>query len=422
MKSKLALFTLVALLMSAPVVKAASEPGTEINKVWFNHEWTNYTKTTQEFDTDGSGKCLVTIQHNYKYSFALGKYVELTRTLLFHDGRQLLIRELSQQFDQATKSFVDASEITYTYTREGLLQSATARKVNFIISPDLVGTTVQAGNDSRTIGSNDRWMNVSLKLYTHSNRGLLTQYIMELWNPYTKDYEPAQQEFYYYDRNDQLLTTLRQSWKFDSRRWVNGSKEINTYVGALLVKSAEYVFNSEQSRWINTENTLNDYDIDLRLIVITTQALKPSMNQFRTVHKTELTYDFESGNVILKVDKKLNEVTGRLQNHMQTQYSEFCGSITSSIREQAENMDELSQMVLFPNPGKQLFIKANSSSYQAIEVRIMSNDGKLVKSFLQKLNAGENNYELDTADLNDGLYIVQMITDTGTINKNWLKK
>jgi Secretion system C-terminal sorting domain len=415
MKSKFAFSTLAALLMSAVLAIASDQPGTEVKKVWFNHEWTNFTKNTQEFDTDGSGKCLVTIQHNFKYSFAASDYVEQSRTLLFYDSHQQLVRKLNQIYSNTSRTFIDDTEEKFTYTREGLLQSATMRKVEHPLV-GLVGTDAQV-NDSRTIGSNDKWENVSFKTYTYTSLGLLNNYILELWNPFTKDYEPSQQEFYYYDRNNQLLTTLRQAWKFDSRRWTNDSKQINTYMGKLLLKSAEYAFKPEQNRWINTQNTLNDFDIELRLIVSTVQTLVPNSLNLRTSKKTEMTYDLETGNVILVVEKKLNESSGRLQNHIQTVFSDFCGSVTASLRESKL----LTDFNLYPNPGANLNLNIVSDKNETIEVRIIDNSGKLVKSFNEKINTGSNTSEVDTADLSNGLYVIQIVAYDGVKSKNWLK-
>ncbi len=415
MKSKLALSTLAALLMSAVLVTASDQPGTVVNKVWFNHEWTNFTKNTQEFDTDGSGKCLVTIQHNYKYNFAVADYVEQSRTILFYDSHNQLVRKLNQMNSAASRAFIDDTEETFTYTREGLLQSATLRKV---VQPDagLVGTDAQI-NDSRTIGSSNKWENVSFKTYTYTNLGLLNSSTLELYNPFTKDYEPSKQEFLYYDRNNQLITVLRQAWRFDSRRWTNDSKLINTYMGKLLLKSAEYVFKPEQNRWINTQNTLNDFDIELRLIVSTVQTLVPNSLNLRTTKKTEMTYELETGNLVQVVERTLNESTGRLQNHIQTVNSDFCGSVTASLRESKL----LTDFNLYPNPGANLNLNIVSDKSETIEVRIIDNSGKLVKSYNEKINTGSNTSEVDTADLSNGLYVIQIVAYDGVKSKNWLK-
>lgn len=82
------------------------------------------------------------------------------------------------------------------------------------------------------------------------------------------------------------------------------------------------------------------------------------------------------------------------------------------------------QFSIYPNPSHGLLKveSAGNASFMIKELRITTVSGHTVFSNTALINEGNEGFEIDLSDLSDGLYIVNMTTDTGRFMIKWLKK
>jgi hypothetical protein len=78
-----------------------------------------------------------------------------------------------------------------------------------------------------------------------------------------------------------------------------------------------------------------------------------------------------------------------------------------------------SEFALWPNPAaSKVFINISSSSSSIALIRILDSKGVMVKSKSLVLLPGLNQFELDIAGIAKGIYMLQLLNATGTLQKN----
>lgn len=81
-----------------------------------------------------------------------------------------------------------------------------------------------------------------------------------------------------------------------------------------------------------------------------------------------------------------------------------------------ENDEQINLLELFPNPAN-MQIEWNCNDCSALRIEILDLHGKCVKKVA---NYGQNS--IDVSDLNSGMYIISIQTETGSINERFLKE
>lgn len=98
-----------------------------------------------------------------------------------------------------------------------------------------------------------------------------------------------------------------------------------------------------------------------------------------------------------------------------------CVDMSECIEITIVSVDDLSQsnfFSLFPNPGNEiLIIQSSTISSKPTEIKIVDMQGKIV---LQKTITATR-FELDTKNLEQGIYSIQIITDSMHTSKTWIK-
>jgi hypothetical protein len=89
------------------------------------------------------------------------------------------------------------------------------------------------------------------------------------------------------------------------------------------------------------------------------------------------------------------------------------------------NLKELYQpfadVILFPNPAtNKSYLKFNNIDELGIaEITIVNNIGQLVNHYKTPLVTGHNSIEIDTKLLSNGLYYIELSTQTGSVTQKF---
>ena len=94
--------------------------------------------------------------------------------------------------------------------------------------------------------------------------------------------------------------------------------------------------------------------------------------------------------------------------------------IQESLSSGIEGLDDLSAIVLYPNPAtSRLFIKTLTSSENIQQIWITDITGKLIKNI--KYENFSEDAGIDIAGLPGGLYVLNIVSKNGTYNKKFIK-
>jgi len=83
---------------------------------------------------------------------------------------------------------------------------------------------------------------------------------------------------------------------------------------------------------------------------------------------------------------------------------------------------DIENVIIFPNPFKNnIFININTSTTQAVQIEVFDLSGKLLLTQIDNITNGENKINLNTANLNTGMYILKIKTKKGMITNSVVK-
>jgi hypothetical protein len=97
-----------------------------------------------------------------------------------------------------------------------------------------------------------------------------------------------------------------------------------------------------------------------------------------------------------------------------TQNIAVTGSLVTSVRE----ISNISNFVMYPNPAKdQLNVLFTAEQSANINLTIIDVTGKVIGTYTENAVTGNNRFELNTADLNNGIYFlnIQSLESTKTV-------
>ncbi|MEI7504921.1 MAG: T9SS type A sorting domain-containing protein, partial [Paludibacter sp.] len=88
-----------------------------------------------------------------------------------------------------------------------------------------------------------------------------------------------------------------------------------------------------------------------------------------------------------------------------------------------DNQKISNEMSYFPIPVKdQLFVSFDNAANENLQLNVMSVDGRLISSTTVSAKSGHNNFELNTTQLQKGIYILTMSRNGLVFNSNKLSK
>ncbi len=107
-----------------------------------------------------------------------------------------------------------------------------------------------------------------------------------------------------------------------------------------------------------------------------------------------------------------------------TKASGFSLQVISQAMVSVEEKEEVNIQNLYPNPTTgNANLVIHSNIFTAVNVNIMDLTGKVINNRLTSINTGENNIDLSTQELTQGIYIISVTNEEGiNINQRLIKK
>jgi hypothetical protein len=399
MKSKITLLLFLALLMSAIKMLAGVQAGSEITKIYVNNHWQPIAKTTTEFISSDDENCLISSTKTLEYSQEAQVYKVKSRTLYNYNSSMRLESKLTQIFIEANRKWENDKIEYYTYTRDGQLATTVIK-------------TAHMG----------RWTNRSRTTLTYLPEGMLAKILVENFIPRSNNYEPVTLDVLLYNASGKLISQTQQMLRAISQRWENTSKTTFEYIQDQLSQKTNFLFDKAEKKYIMTDLEYFEYDRETKLSKIISQSIKPNTMQLITTGAQEFVY-YLGQDVLLQVTQlKRNDSNGQLVNFSRINYTEYCKAPVLDIKSTDIENNESVQLNVYPNPGLTLTINLNALKEEKVEVRIFDTTGKLVLMTNKTLVEGSNTFQMDTADLPNGTYLVQLNGSLFNKHMNWLKQ
>jgi hypothetical protein len=84
---------------------------------------------------------------------------------------------------------------------------------------------------------------------------------------------------------------------------------------------------------------------------------------------------------------------------------------------------EGSTVTIYPNPVKSSFtLTYNANTVETVSVRIFNSKGSLVYQYGLSAQTGVNQYTVPAASLAQGIYVVQVVSSTGSYTARFVKE
>lgn len=399
MKSKITLLLFLALLMSAMEMLAGVQAGSEITKVYVNNDWQPIAKTTTEFISSDNENCLISTTKTFEFSRESQTYKVKSRSLYNYNSAMVLVSKLTQILDETHRKWDNDRVEYYTYTRDGQLAT----------------TVIKIARDGR-------WINRSRTTLTYLPEGMLAKILVENFSPRSNDFEPTTLDVLLYDPSGKLITQSQQTLVATSQRWENVTKTTFEYIHDQLAQKTNYLFDPAEKKFKMTDLEDYEYDGESRLSKIISRGIVPHTMQMITTGAKELVY-YLGQNVLLQVTQlKRNDSNGQLINVSRINFTDYCKAPILDEKSTDTENNETAQLNAYPNPGLILNINMNVLKEEKVVVRIFDTIGKLVLETNKNLVEGNNTFQMDTADLPNGTYVVQLNGSSFNKHMNWLKQ
>jgi hypothetical protein len=404
MKSKLTLLMVAAILMSAMNVLGTSQPGTELNQVSLNNTLVNHSRITKTFITGQNNECLATTITHAMYNQVSRKFNADEKSVLTYDGLSLLRSKITQVYNPQGRVWKDDRIENYDYNSDNLL----------------VSTTVLRSSNGRMVQSNR-------ELLTYDRSGNITTRLLQVYDPLARAFVNQTLETNFYNRNStELVSKNIQEYNLLHEAWVNKGKVNNVYVDGRLVQTLEYAILTPGGDYQAIRITTNTFNTEKKISEILLQELNPTTLVLEIARLSELTYDGE--NLVRIINKKIDPRNNRYVISDTREFYDFCiPDLHADVRTTEVADANLSpsaeiSMLAFPNPGNQLNLNINSTNEDVVRINIYDTAGRLVNSFNQTITSGLNTKAIETSELINGTYVIQLISENKIETKNWVKQ
>jgi hypothetical protein len=334
-------------------------------------------------------------------------WTDYFQTQYTYDANNNVTSETSQLW--AGIAWINLSKYIYTYDANHNLLTETDQSWDGIAWVNDTKTTNTYSNNNLTTSIyqswndvNGVWENQSQNLYTYDGNHNLLTYTAQFWNGISWD--NVYLETYTYDGNHNVLTELDQSW--DGTGWMNVSKTTNTYNGSNnLTNSLTQNWNG--ASWDNAARTTNTYNGSQLLVKSLNEIWDGGSWKYSDV--SFYSYgenDFIAGEGTRSYDGVDNVITSGDSTHYYFKTVAGTKDLTS----------EDVTLTIYPNPSNGTFTISTQAALGEIE--IFNSLGERLY-YLKKEN-GQTSSEIQLTGLARGVYLAVIKNGTNVTNKQIL--
>lgn len=265
-------------LRERQIIRYASNGEVSFNEHYFNWDavnlqWGSVSKMETEFYNSGNWKSLTNSRYKNNWYYDSRRYYEYDSY-----GR----RTLEERFDYDT------------IKKEWQLNSR-EKHINFY---DSVGNLIES--QCQNWINSEKWENSWKHDYSYDSHNKIILSVNFNWSGNT--WEEDIKEHYYYDILSDTMTRIQYNW---SGNWVEKFKSISVVNEFGYNYLAKYSWDTLNTKWIQSSETIWDYDIKGNLLLRTSRDLNHHYQELIFSGKDDYDYD-ENGNMIMHIQYYYN--------------------------------------------------------------------------------------------------------------------
>lgn len=318
-----------------------------------------------------------------------------------------------RDWNDTTKVWVNDLKFNYTYDSNN-------KNIEFLVS---------AWNNTTKI-----WVNSMRFVYTYTT-GNLTLVMVDTWNIETSLWVTAMKYEYTYNASNQMLMGIYSLWIEDPGMWLPMTRNEYTYDGnGRTLTDISSSWSPVDTNWVNVTKDVFEYDTNGNNILST--IYKWETGAWVSYSKEETTFDpvnnysdviyptfnysvtgipYDSPmlgmyNIALQDLESLWESNAWINN---TKTIYYYSSIGTAIAQQKS--DKPAEFVIYPNPVFREF--SLNTSEENVQISIFDLSGSQVLS--KQLSGNES---VDVGTLSQGIYMVRITTEKGSVTKKFIKQ
>jgi len=242
------------------------------------------------------------------------------------------------------------------------------------------------------------WVNNELNLYTYDSTNNLITNTKQLWNG--TSWDNSEISTYTYDSNSNVTGNLRQTW--NGTDWVNYGKRTNIYNAS---NNLTYELNQfwNGTGWENSYRYTLTYNGNLMI-----KALNEEWDEIKWLKSRIYLYSYDENNFYLGTSLRDFNTTGEMIIDGDSTHYYF-----QTVTGMEDLIDDISNIIVYPNPSNGKFTISSPSSLGTIEVYDQA--GKRV--FTSSAANDQTSREIDLTRYGMGVYIVNLKDGQKTISK-----
>ncbi len=322
---------------------------------------------------------------------------------VYDDGK--IQSYIGQGFNVGTQTWFNDYKTEYYYNENGLFDSLIyydwdevayewigEQKITYDYTDTLITQTYYNWNGA--------WTPSEKNLYYYDQEGKIIYSINKNFDPNSNDFINDTRNVYTYDNSGNLIEQKFQYWNLDSAKWDENSRYYYEYND--FGKMTLYLYQTWSDQWINNDRYLYSYVDDTLYAGYLHQRWDSDSLFWKNKDKKEYAYD-----------------QGRIVSYSYSYWTDAKGWITTSkteyywkLADVADNEPVAQTRYIYPNPATDYFY----IPYQEAKVRIYSLDGKLIKQF------ETYDSKIGVADLETGIYVVEIVTNSKVQTEKLIKK
>jgi hypothetical protein len=346
-----------------------------LEEIWQANNWQNFGLITNTYNADGK------LSKSLFQFWVVTIWTNSSRTTYTYNTDKTIHQTVQQTWNGS--AWVNQSRSTFTYNAMGRI----------------VTDTIQTR-------ANNKWVNEELTIYTYDGNNYLVNSLSQQWNNLSSVWENDTQENYTNNSDGTPAEVIAQDWNNSTSVWENVSRTTFSYSASctlpLTLLDFTAILNGKavQLQWttvteINTKNFVVQRSIDgINFNSIGTVDAAGNSTQKKSYQFVDVAA-FNAG---------ANKIYYHLQ--MVDKDGKYAYSKIAVV-----NITPGGKLfVIYPNPVKDQLIVTTNSLLNKTEMRITDQNGKLVyKQQLENIQAGMQN-KLNVANLQKGIYYLQIIT------------
>jgi hypothetical protein len=345
----------------------SSKYSTFIMEEWYKGQWSNLTKRTNTFDSNGN------IIQNGSYMWNDTTKVWETNTRVSHtlNANSTINFSIYQMWNKDTNSWEDWYKDLYTY--DSAKNILTLKEQNFF-----------------GIG----WFDISMTTYTYNASGQLTKDVYREFNLSTSKWETSGQQTYSYNADGTQNQNSFQSWNQTTSSWENISRSTYSYYDSKKMASEIYEGYSSGS-WVMSTKTMISYNADGSMKEVLFQNWNASGGNWVDSAKSSYTSN-PDGTISQVIETTWMPATSTWENQARETF-------TYGITSIGQQLAGTEQLKVFPNPFSN-FISIEYNSMNVSDIQLFNSNGQLVRN----IGKGEPLSNINLSALKNGVYILKV--------------